>query len=56
VGGRGNKFGGHSVWVVIGGGVVVGSIVSGVGRGGGTNLSVVGLACGAWLGVVGVVL
>jgi len=56
VGGRGNKFGGLLVWVVIGGGIVIGSIVSGVGRGGRTNLSVVGLTCGALLGVAGVVL
>jgi len=56
VGGRGNKFGGLLVWVVIGGGIVIGSIVSGVGRGGRTNLSVMGLTCSALLGVAGVVL
>ncbi len=56
VSGEGNEFGGLSGWVVGGGGVVIGSIGSGVGRGGGSDLSVVGLTFGALLGVACVVL
>jgi len=52
---RGGEFGGLSGWVVVGsGGIIVidGSVVTGVGGGGRSKLSVLGLAFGASLGVV----
>jgi len=55
--GEGDGFEELSGWVVVvDGGIVVGSVGSGVGRGGGSSLSVVGLTCGAFLGVACVVL
>ncbi len=56
VSGRGNEFGGLSSWVVVVGGVVIGSIVSGMARRGRSDLSVVGLTFGALLGVACIVL
>jgi len=56
VSGEGNELGGLLGWVAVGGGIIVGSIGSGVGRGGGSDLSVVGLTFGALLGVACVVL
>jgi len=53
--GWGGEFGGLSGWVVVGGGGVVvvdGGVVAGVGGGGRSELSVLGLAFGASLGVV----
>jgi len=54
--GEGNKFGGLSGWVVVGGGIIVGSVGSGMGRGGGSDLSVIGLTFGVLLGGACVVL
>jgi len=48
--GEGGEFGGLSGGVVGGGVVVVGSVGAGMGRGGGSDLSVVGLTFGALLG------
>jgi len=56
VSGGGGKFGGLSGWVVVGDGVVivvVGSIISVVGRRGRSELSVIGLTFGS-VGVAGV--
>jgi len=55
IGGRGSGVRGLSGWVVVGCGiVVVGGVVT-MGRGGGSNLSVMGLTC-AFVGVAGVLL
>jgi len=57
--GRGGESGGLSGWVVVGGGVVVvfdGGVVAGVGRGGGSELSVLELTYGALVGVACVML